>query len=173
MQFLGSTPRNRSLGCTREITTGELAGLLHHISIDADCSLDLDRATWIATALDAGFATAMTIRWKWIRDISSLAFSGYYLFFANEADEKVSPLLRRDLKAEDGPADLSAEQTAAQVSSYVHRGDAACYLGEDEQPLYPILHAWRSASSRDSAPNLTPSAEGLDVQVSRPRTALP
>lgn len=31
----------------------------------------------------------MTIRWKWLRDISSLAFSGYYLFFAHEADEKV------------------------------------------------------------------------------------
>jgi hypothetical protein len=31
----------------------------------------------------------MTIRWKWLRDISSLLFSGYYLFFANEADEKV------------------------------------------------------------------------------------
>lgn len=42
------------------------------------------------TALDAGFATAMSIRWKWLRDIASLAFSGYYLLFANEADEKVS-----------------------------------------------------------------------------------
>lgn len=43
------------------------------------------------TALDAGFATAMSIKWKWLRDIASLAFSGYYLLFANEADEKVRP----------------------------------------------------------------------------------
>lgn len=47
------------------------------------------RATWIVTALDAGFATAMTIEPKWARDISSVLFSGYYLLFANEADQKV------------------------------------------------------------------------------------
>ncbi|KAM0752725.1 alpha/beta-hydrolase [Meredithblackwellia eburnea MCA 4105] len=47
------------------------------------------RATWIVTALDAGFATAMTIKPKWLRDLFSLAFSGYYLLFANEADEKL------------------------------------------------------------------------------------
>lgn len=47
------------------------------------------RATWIVTALDAGFATAMTIRWKWLRDIASLLFAVYYLFFAQEADDKV------------------------------------------------------------------------------------
>ncbi|SCZ88475.1 BZ3500_MvSof-1268-A1-R1_Chr2-1g04434 [Microbotryum saponariae] len=47
------------------------------------------RATWIVTALDAGFATAMTIRWKKLRDIASLAFSLYYLIFPNEADEKL------------------------------------------------------------------------------------
>ncbi|GAA6053206.1 hypothetical protein JCM3770_000031 [Rhodotorula araucariae] len=52
-------------------------------------SRDYYRATWIATALDAGFATAMSIRWKWLRDLASLAFSGYYLLFANEADEKL------------------------------------------------------------------------------------
>ncbi|BGP40581.1 hypothetical protein JCM10450v2_004584 [Rhodotorula kratochvilovae] len=52
-------------------------------------SRDYYRATWIATALDAGFATAMSIRWKWLRDLASLAFSGYYLVFANEADEKL------------------------------------------------------------------------------------
>ncbi|GAA5864223.1 hypothetical protein JCM3774_001261 [Rhodotorula dairenensis] len=52
-------------------------------------SSDFYRATWIVTALDAGFATAMSLRWKWLRDIASLAFSGYYLLFANEADEKL------------------------------------------------------------------------------------
>jgi hypothetical protein len=49
----------------------------------------LRSATWIVTALDAGFATAMGIKWKWLRDLASLAFSGYYLLFAHEADEKV------------------------------------------------------------------------------------
>lgn len=48
------------------------------------------RATWIVTALDAGFATAMNIRYKWLRDIFSIAFSGYYLLFSSEADEKVN-----------------------------------------------------------------------------------
>ncbi|GAA5967595.1 hypothetical protein JCM11641_005706 [Rhodosporidiobolus odoratus] len=52
-------------------------------------SRDYYRATWIVTALDAGFATAMGIKWKWLRDIASLTFSGYYLLFAHEADEKI------------------------------------------------------------------------------------
>jgi hypothetical protein len=41
------------------------------------------------TALDTGFATAMHVKPKWLRDILSLLFSGYYLLFANDADEKV------------------------------------------------------------------------------------
>ncbi|KAJ7178358.1 Alpha/Beta hydrolase protein [Mycena crocata] len=47
------------------------------------------RATWINTGLDAGFATAMSIRTKWIRDICSVLFSGYYIVYPNEADEKL------------------------------------------------------------------------------------
>lgn len=47
------------------------------------------RATWITTALDAGFWTAMRIRPKWVRDILSLVFSAYYLIAAEAADEKV------------------------------------------------------------------------------------
>ncbi|KAI9456514.1 Alpha/Beta hydrolase protein [Lactarius psammicola] len=47
------------------------------------------RATWINTGLDAGFATAMHIRQKWLRDICSIIFSIYYIIFANEADEKL------------------------------------------------------------------------------------
>lgn len=42
------------------------------------------------TALDTGFATAMHVKPRWLRDIVSMLFSGYYLLFANEADEKVS-----------------------------------------------------------------------------------
>lgn len=47
------------------------------------------RVTWIVTALDTGFATAMNIRPLWLRDIASILFSVYYLIYANEADEKL------------------------------------------------------------------------------------
>ncbi|RDB25294.1 Hormone-sensitive lipase [Hypsizygus marmoreus] len=47
------------------------------------------RATWINTGLEAGFATAMSIRPKWLRDICSIVFSGYYILYANEGDEKL------------------------------------------------------------------------------------
>ncbi|OCH95128.1 alpha/beta-hydrolase [Obba rivulosa] len=47
------------------------------------------RATWISTGLDAGFATAMSIRPKWLRDFCSVLFSVYYIIYANEADEKL------------------------------------------------------------------------------------
>ncbi|KAF9010525.1 Alpha/Beta hydrolase protein [Cyathus striatus] len=47
------------------------------------------RATWIATGLDAGFATAMSIRPKWLRDISSIIFAAYYILYPNEAEEKL------------------------------------------------------------------------------------
>jgi hypothetical protein len=47
------------------------------------------RATWVTTALDAGFWTAMRIRRKWARDFLSIVFSIYYLIAAEQADEKV------------------------------------------------------------------------------------
>lgn len=47
------------------------------------------RATWVLTALDAGFWTAMKIRSKWLRDVASVVFSVFYLFAAEKADEKV------------------------------------------------------------------------------------
>ncbi|KAF8125003.1 Alpha/Beta hydrolase protein [Boletus edulis] len=47
------------------------------------------RATWLVTGLDAGFATAMSIRPKWLKDICSVLFSIYYIIYANEADEKL------------------------------------------------------------------------------------
>ncbi|KAK2742797.1 hypothetical protein FQN57_005088 [Myotisia sp. PD_48] len=47
------------------------------------------RATWVTTALDAGFWTAMNIRRKWMRDLASIVFSIYYLIAAEQADEKV------------------------------------------------------------------------------------
>ncbi|KAI1329277.1 alpha/beta-hydrolase [Xylariaceae sp. FL0255] len=47
------------------------------------------RATWVLTALDAGFWTAMRIKKKWLRDIASLIFTVFYLISAERADEKV------------------------------------------------------------------------------------
>jgi acetyl esterase/lipase len=50
---------------------------------------DYFRATWVATALDAGFWKAMWIRPRWIRDIASIAGTLYYLVCAEQADEYV------------------------------------------------------------------------------------
>jgi acetyl esterase/lipase len=47
------------------------------------------RATWVTTALDAGFWTAMTIRPRWLKDVMSIVFTVYYLICAEQADEKV------------------------------------------------------------------------------------
>lgn len=47
------------------------------------------RATWVMTALDAGFWTAMKIRRKWLRDLASVIFTVHYLIAAEQADEKV------------------------------------------------------------------------------------
>jgi acetyl esterase/lipase len=47
------------------------------------------RATWVTTALDAGFWTAMRIRRRWLRDFASIVFTFYYLIAAEQADEKV------------------------------------------------------------------------------------
>ncbi|KAF2464941.1 alpha/beta-hydrolase [Lindgomyces ingoldianus] len=46
------------------------------------------RATWVTTALDAGFWSAMHIRRKGLRDFCSLVFSIYYMICAEQADEK-------------------------------------------------------------------------------------
>ncbi|ORX99921.1 alpha/beta-hydrolase [Basidiobolus meristosporus CBS 931.73] len=47
------------------------------------------RATWILTALDAGFYTAMNIRPKWLMNILSIVFTVFYLVFSERADQKV------------------------------------------------------------------------------------
>ncbi|KIY50479.1 alpha/beta-hydrolase [Fistulina hepatica ATCC 64428] len=47
------------------------------------------RATWIATGLDAGFATAMSIKPKPLRQLCSVLFSAYYIIYASEGDEKL------------------------------------------------------------------------------------
>lgn len=47
------------------------------------------RATWVTTALDAGFWSAMHIKRKPWRDFCSILFTLYYLLCAEQADEKV------------------------------------------------------------------------------------
>ena len=47
------------------------------------------RATWVTTALDAGFWSAMRIKRKWARNFFSMVFSFYYLLCAEQADQKV------------------------------------------------------------------------------------
>ncbi len=47
------------------------------------------RATWVTTALDAGFWSAMKIKRKGLRDLFSIVFSVYYMICAEQADEKV------------------------------------------------------------------------------------
>ncbi|ORY45966.1 alpha/beta-hydrolase [Rhizoclosmatium globosum] len=47
------------------------------------------RAAWFVTALDAGFLTAHTIKPKFLRDICSILFTGFYLFNFDKADAKV------------------------------------------------------------------------------------
>lgn len=47
------------------------------------------RATWVATALDAGFWKAMWIRPRWLRDIASILGTLYYMVCAEQADEYV------------------------------------------------------------------------------------
>ncbi|KAJ2389193.1 hypothetical protein GGI05_003572, partial [Coemansia sp. RSA 2603] len=47
------------------------------------------RATWIFTALDAGFWTAMSVKPRPLRHVLSILFSIYYLIFTNRGVEKV------------------------------------------------------------------------------------
>lgn len=47
------------------------------------------RATWVTTALDAGFWTAMHLRPKWLKDLASVLFTVYFLVCAEQADEMV------------------------------------------------------------------------------------
>jgi len=56
---------------------------------DQQYSRSYYRATYVNTAFDAGFASAMAIRPKWLKDICSVLFSGYYLIWASDGDEVV------------------------------------------------------------------------------------
>ncbi|KAJ2794243.1 hypothetical protein H4R20_006291, partial [Coemansia guatemalensis] len=67
----------------------DLLGLNAPEGLRGHYSRSFYRATWVFTALDAGFWTAMWIRPKALRDVLSLLFSLYYLVFAGRGAEKV------------------------------------------------------------------------------------
>ncbi|KAJ1970028.1 hypothetical protein IWQ62_000233 [Dispira parvispora] len=53
------------------------------------------RATWVFTALDAGFWTAMRVQPSWLRQMASVVFTVIYLCYPQLADEKVRRIRRR------------------------------------------------------------------------------
>ncbi|KAF2994054.1 hypothetical protein E8E13_001580 [Curvularia kusanoi] len=68
---------------------GKLVGLECPEPLASLYSRSYFRATWVTTALDAGFWSAMKIKRKGLRDFLSIVFSVYYLICAEQADEKV------------------------------------------------------------------------------------
>lgn len=68
---------------------GKLVGLECPEPLASLYSRSYFRATWVTTALDAGFWSAMKIKRKALRDLLSIVFSVYYLICAEQADEKV------------------------------------------------------------------------------------
>ncbi|KAF3048274.1 hypothetical protein E8E12_011591 [Didymella heteroderae] len=68
---------------------GKLVGLECPEPLASLYSRSYFRATWVTTALDAGFWSAMKIKRKGVRDVLSIVFSLYYLVCAEQADEKV------------------------------------------------------------------------------------
>ncbi|KAI4910781.1 hypothetical protein J4E90_007037 [Alternaria incomplexa] len=68
---------------------GKLVGLECPEPLASLYSRSYFRATWVTTALDAGFWSAMRIKRKGVRDLLSIVFSIYYMICAEQADEKV------------------------------------------------------------------------------------
>jgi hypothetical protein len=67
----------------------------------------------------------MNIKPKWLRDFCSVLFSAYYIFYANEADEKVPPTLRI--------CPVLISSTAPSIPCHLYGGDTASHLGEDRE----------------------------------------
>ena len=85
------------------------------------------RAVWISTGLDAGFATALNIRPKWLRDLASIVFSIYYILYPQEADEKVIRPIHPPLNTH--PLFRSASTAPP------NGRNAPSHLGKDLKPL--------------------------------------
>ena len=78
----------------------------------------------------------MNIKPKWLRDLCSVLFSFYYIFYANEADEKVAFILCISISL--------ISPTAPSIPCHLYGRDAPGHLGEDrkshrEQTLYESI----------------------------------
>jgi len=145
----------------------------------------VNRATWIVTALDAGFATAGQIKWKWLRDVFSLLCTGYYLLFANEADEKVSHL-SSGLSVDCPPSShvkktKSKTQTenlrfrlllVTQIPSNLYCRDVTDDMGKDLESLHQVLYSQRSSQARDYEETFLTSSCWIEIHVSFSGTQL-
>ncbi|KAJ3107476.1 hypothetical protein HDU97_004072 [Phlyctochytrium planicorne] len=67
-------------------TIGKDDAMIAHLS---QYTRNFYRATWVLTALDAGFLSAMHVRPLFLRDFLQFVFFIMYLFYADAADEKV------------------------------------------------------------------------------------
>lgn len=65
-----------------------LVGLTPPESMSRIYTRSFFRVTWISTALDAGFWTAMPIKWSFLRHPLSILFTFYYLLNPEEAEYK-------------------------------------------------------------------------------------
>lgn len=97
------------------------------------------RATWVLTALDAGFWTAMKIRTKWLRDIASVVFSLFYLVAAEKADEKVRK--------------VRANITVEHMRVSWNKGIASPYLHFFQGLMRPRLTKWPPRAIRIPRPS--------------------
>lgn len=107
----------------------------------------------------------MPVKPDWLRNLLSVAFSGYYLVFAHEADEKVSSFLTFNSKTR-----ADSLRTAEEVSSGVHGRNAENDLGEDVESVYSIRYSRRSTSNwhQQATPSASTERIHLLVRITRP-----
>ncbi|KAK1829260.1 hypothetical protein QBC39DRAFT_263381 [Podospora conica] len=107
------------------------------------------RATWVLTALDAGFWTAMKIRTKWLRDIASVVFSLFYLVAAEKADEKVRK--------------VRANITVEHLRVSWNKGNASPYLHFFQGLMRPRLTKWPPRAIRIPRPSTSDYKEPVSA----------
>ncbi|KAI8994631.1 Alpha/Beta hydrolase protein [Pilobolus umbonatus] len=102
------------------------------------------RATWVLTALDAGFFTAMPFKPMWLRQLLSIVFTGYYLVFADAAEEKVRRIR----------ATISVEQMRVSWEK-VAQNPILNFFSKIRRPrlsIYEIIHVNRPAYRSELPP---------------------
>ncbi|KAI1439082.1 alpha/beta-hydrolase [Xylaria sp. CBS 124048] len=107
------------------------------------------RATWVLTALDAGFWTAMKIRKKWLRDIASMVFSVFYLISAERADEKVRK--------------VRGMLTVEHLRVSWNKGTTSPYLGALQKLMRPRFTRWPPRAIRIPRPNTSDYKEPVSA----------